>query len=182
MKVVKNMMDGMMPVMMKGLDKEDKMELMDKMMPHMLAGVSMVELMPKMMIQMLPVLVQELKDMGIQTENILPKLMGKIMPMMDMMDTQKMVAMRDKALEKMMQDEKMRKFMPECFIDMMPAMVPGFLEHFLKELPQEKREEFTKKMIHIFLNGVGEEGRKKIAQSSFNETPNQTSNAIAGLS
>ena len=61
MKVIKNVMDGMMPIMMKGLDKEDKMELMDKMMPRMLEGVNMLELMPKMMIQMLPMLIEEIK-------------------------------------------------------------------------------------------------------------------------
>ncbi len=49
MSVMKQMMEGMMPVMMKGVSSEEKQEMMLKMMPMMMADIDMAEMMPKMM-------------------------------------------------------------------------------------------------------------------------------------
>lgn len=168
MRIIKKTMNGMMPMMMKGLTKEEKMELMDNMMPMMLDGVNMLELMPKMTATMLPILIEELKQLD--TKDILPKLMGKALPamkeMMDMMDKDKMVKMQDRMLVKMMKDEKMKKFMPQTFVEMMPIMMPGCLNIFLRELPEKERNEYTKKMTSIFLQHLDKEDRKKLLQQN----------------
>lgn len=155
MSISKSMMDKMMPFMTKGLSKEDKMEMMGKMMPQMMEGVSMIELMPKMMVQLLPMFVDELKQMGIKTENILPKIIGKVLPkMMKLMNKDEMEKMKKQILANIMKDENLKNVIPQFFMEMMPIMVPDCLEAFMKELPVEKANAFKRKMVEIYSVGL----------------------------
>ena len=60
MKLMKSMMESMMPLMMKGISSEEKEDLMLKMMPMMMEDIDLTELLPRMMTAMLPAMLPEL--------------------------------------------------------------------------------------------------------------------------
>jgi hypothetical protein len=62
MKIMKSMMENMMPVVMKGISPEEKEDLMLKMMPMMMEDIDLAELLPRMMTTILPAMLPELLE------------------------------------------------------------------------------------------------------------------------
>jgi hypothetical protein len=74
----------------------------------------------------------------------MPKIMGKIMPiMMTPENMEKMVKMPEKMLPKMLENENIRKIMPE----MMNKVMPQCSEIMLPIVEKEKRIAFVSKII-----------------------------------
>ncbi|CAB5114620.1 hypothetical protein D3OALGA1CA_2189 [Olavius algarvensis associated proteobacterium Delta 3] len=154
MSVMKHMMNGMMPVMMKGVSSEEKQEMMLKMMPMMMADIDMAEMMPKMMAAMLPELLTMKSEFTSQDdagEKMLDR-MANVMPnMCELIDKKALAEKKDAMISKLMDREVFRERMPKCFAKGMPLMVRGFFEHFLPVLSKEKRQEFVSTVISMVL-------------------------------
>jgi hypothetical protein len=151
---MKQMMEGMMPVMMKGVSSEEKQELMLEMMPMMMADIDMAEMMPKMMAAMLPELLPKISETTSQDdagEKMLDR-MAKVMPnMCELIDKKALAEKKDAMVSKLMERESFRERMPKCFAKGMPLIVRGFFEHFLPVLSKEERQEFVSTVVGMVL-------------------------------
>ena len=185
-----SVMDRIMRSMVGGLSIEKKQEMMLKMMPMMMEDVNMAESMVKMVplmadqISLLDVfnLLKKLfprilKGVGSMAElagrwgEILPELMEKMMPLMElmmpkimarimpvMMTEQLMQGVEDCAermVPKMMADENLKSILPE----MMASIMPGCLENMLPHLSEETRAEFVPSMKSL----LGSSNEKALA-------------------
>ena len=154
MSVMKQIMEGMMPVMMKGVSSEEKQEMMLKMMPMMMADINMAEMMPKMMAAMLPELLPKISESASQDdagEKMLDR-MASVMPnMCELIDKKALAEKKDAMVSKLMEREGFRERMPKCFAKGMPLMVRGFFEHFFPVLSKEERQEFISALVSMML-------------------------------
>ena len=154
MSVMKQIMEGMMPVMMKGVSSEEKQEMMLKMMPMMMADIDMAEMMPKMIAAMLPELLTKISEFTSQDdagEKMLDR-MANVMPnMCELIDKKALAEKKDAMVSKLMDREGFRERMPKCFAKGMPLMARGFFEHFLSVLSKEERQEFVSTVISMML-------------------------------
>ena len=154
MSVMKKMMEGMMPVMMKGISSEEKQEMMLKMMPMMMEDIDMAEMMPKMMAALLPELLSKKSELSSQDdagEKMLDR-MANVMPnMCELIDKKALAEKKDAMVSKLMDREGFRERMPKCFAKGMPVMVRGFFEHFLPELSKEERQKFVSTVVSMIL-------------------------------
>ena len=154
MSVMKLMMEGMMPVMMKGVSSEEKQDLMLKMMPMMMADIDMAEMMPKMIAAMLPELLPKISEFKSQDDaggKMLDR-MANVMPnMCEVIDKKALAEKKDAMVSKLMEREGFRERMPKCFAKGMPLMVRGFFEHFLPVLSKEERKKFVSTVVSMML-------------------------------
>lgn len=160
MKAMKNMMEGMMPTMMKGVSSEEKQEMMLKMMPLMMEDIDMAEFMPKMMASMLPALLPQMLEMinDPKMGDRMLDAMSTMMPnMCGVIDKSALAEKKDAMVHKLMEREGFRKNMPACFAKGMPLMVRGCFEHFMPELSKEERIRFIGTLVQMmFLYGAGD--------------------------
>ena len=156
--MMNKMMEGMMPVMMKGVSSEEKQEMMLKMMPMMMADIDMAEMMPKMMAAMLPELLANIsKSMGQDDagEKKLDKI-AKVMPnMCELIDKKALAEKKDAMVSKLMEREGFRERMPKCFAKGMPVIVRGCFEHFFPVLTKEERKEFISAVVSMMVEYGG---------------------------
>ncbi|MBD3237425.1 MAG: hypothetical protein GF330_12030 [Candidatus Eisenbacteria bacterium] len=160
MKPMKRMMEGMMPVMIKGISPEERETLMLEMMPMMMKEVDLTELMPKMMASVLPAMLPQLLDQMHQEgagERMLDT-MAQVMPnVCETIDKEVLAQKKDAMLSKLMQREAFREKMPRCFIKGVPVMVRGCFEHFFPSLTKEERRAFISRMMRMMLEaGTGD--------------------------
>ena len=133
MTLMKSMMDSMMPVMLRGISKEEKEGLMLKMMPMMMEDIDLAELMPKMMTAMLPALLPELLA-SLSKEGAHAKLIelfATVMPnVCEVLDKPKLAEKKDALLTELMSHDQFREKMPKCFTAGFPIMFKGFIDNF----------------------------------------------------
>jgi hypothetical protein len=162
---MKNMMEGMMPVMMGGLSQEEKQELMLKMMPMMMEDMDFAELMPKMMTAALPTIIPELlasfsKD-GAHTK--LLELFATVMPnVCEVIDKPKLAEKKDALLAELMSHEMFRKKMPKCFTAGFPIMFKGFVDHFYPAIEEEERNAFIIQMVANLIQGLPQGDKERL--------------------
>lgn len=147
------MMDGMMDKMLADFTVEEKMEMMTTMMPKMMQDLPMLELMPKMMLDMMPLLFAEIRvypeRFGVKDFDFkifMRGMMEKVMPVMVKgVGPEKMVEMKEEFMATMMESTELAQLMPE----MKTKMMPGCMQDMLPRLPKDKRAEFAKHVIGI---------------------------------
>jgi hypothetical protein len=130
----------MVPLMADQISLLDVFNVLKKLFPLILKGVnSMAELMNRWD-EILPKLVRKMPElmgkMMPMMELIMPRFMARVMPLM--LTDQNMDRMEDCAermAPKMMEDENLRKIMPE----MMARIIPHCLENMLPYLSEEKK-------------------------------------------
>jgi hypothetical protein len=145
------MMDGMMGRFMADFSKEDKMELMSQMMPKMMEDINMLEMMPRMMVTMMPKMISEVKDIiedqDIDFKEFMAGTMNKVVPViMEGINKDSVVEHKEEMMSVMMDKDCIRQHMPQ----MQCRMMPGCTERMLPNLPKEQRIEFMQKMVDIF--------------------------------
>ena len=165
MKLMKGMMENMMPVMMKGISAEEKEDLMIKMMPMMMEDVNLAELLPKVMTAMLPTIFPELlaffsKD-GAHTKLI--ELFATVMPnVCEVIDKPKLAEKKDALLAELMSHETFREKMPKCFTAGFPIMFKGFVDHFYPAITKEERNAFINQMISNLIHNLPQDDKDKL--------------------
>ena len=165
MKLMKSMMETMMPVMMKGISAEEKEGLMLKMMPMMMEDIDLVELLPKMMTAMLPTMLPELLAFLSEDEAHakLLALFATAMPnVCEVLDKPKLAEKKDALLAELMLHETFKEKMPKCFTAGFPIMFKGFVDHFYPAITQEERNEFIRKMISNLMNSLPQGDKEKL--------------------
>jgi hypothetical protein len=168
MKIMKSMMENMMPVMMKGISPEEKEDLMLKMMPMMMEDIDLAELLPRMMTAMLPAMLPELlafltKD-GAHAK--LLELFATVMPnVCEVLDKPKLAEKKDAILAELMSHETFREKMPKCFTAGFPIMFKGFVDHFYPAITEEERNVFISQMISNLIESLPKGDKEKL----FNE-------------
>lgn len=165
MKLVKSMMDSMMPVMMNTLSPAEKEEMMLKMMPMMMDDIDLAELLPKMMVAMLPAMLPELLAF-LSKEGSHEKLLAlfaTVMPnVCEVIDKPKLAEKKDALLDELMSHETFREKMPKCFTAGFPIMFKGFVDHFYPAVTDEERNDFARQMITTLTASLSAEERQKL--------------------
>jgi hypothetical protein len=165
MKIMKSMMENMMPVMMKGISPEEKEDLMLKMMPMMIEDIDLAELLPRMMTAMLPAMLPELlafltKD-GAHAK--LLELFATVMPnVCEVLDKPKLAEKKDAILAELMSHETFREKMPKCFTAGFPIMFKGFVDHFYPAITEEERNVFINQMISNLIQSLPKGEKDKL--------------------
>jgi hypothetical protein len=165
MKIMKSMMENMMPVMMKGISPEEKEDLMLKMMPMMMEDIDLAELLPRMMTAMLPAMLPELlafltKD-GAHAK--LLELFATVMPnVCEVLDKPKLAEKKDAILAELMSHETFREKMPKCFTAGFPIMFKGFVDHFYPAITEEERNVFISQMISNLIQSLPKGDRERL--------------------
>ena len=165
MKIMKSMMESMMPVMMKGISPEEKEDLMLKMMPLMMEDIDLAELMPKMMTAMLPTVLPELLA-SLSEEGAHTKLLGffaTVMPnVCEVLDKPKLAEKKDALLAELMSHEVFKEKMPRCFTTGFPIMFKGFVDQFYPAITEEERDEFINHMITNLIHDLPQGHKEKL--------------------
>ena len=165
MKLMKSMMESMMPLMMKGISSEEKEDLMLKMMPMMMEDIDLTELLPRMMTAMLPAMLPELlaflsKD-GAHAK--LLELFATVMPnVCEVIDKPKLAEKKDALLAEFMSHEIFREKMPKCFTAGFPVMFKGFVDHFYPAITIKERNAFISQMISNLINSLSQNDKEKL--------------------
>jgi len=165
MKLMKSMMESMMPLMMKGISSEEKEDLMLKMMPMMMEDIDLTELLPRMMTAMLPAMLPELlaflsKD---GAHKKLLELFTTVMPnVCEVIDKPKLAEKKDALLAELMSYEIFREKMPKCFTAGFPVMFKGFVDHFYPAITIEERNAFISQMISNLVNSLSQNDKEKL--------------------
>jgi len=165
MKLMKSMMESMMPLMMKGISSEEKEDLMLKMMPMMMEDIDLTELLPRMMTAMLPAMLPELlaflsKD-GAHAK--LLELFATVMPnVCEVIDKPKLAEKKDAILAELMSHETFREKMPKCFTAGFPIMFKGFVDHFYPAITEEERNVFINQMISNLIQSLPKGEKDKL--------------------
>jgi hypothetical protein len=118
MKMMKSMMESMMPVMMKGISPEEKGELMLKMMPMMMEDMDLAELLPRMVTDIIPSILPELFEFLTKdgSHAKLLDLFATVMPnVCEVLDKPKLAEKKDALLGELMKTPVFREKMPGCF-------------------------------------------------------------------
>ncbi|MBD3257231.1 hypothetical protein GF377_02270 [candidate division GN15 bacterium] len=148
------MMDGMMDKMMSTFSNEEKQQLMAQMMPRMMADVNMLEMMPKMMLTMMPKMFDEVK--GIMAEQgkefdlmeIMPEVMGPFMStMLREVPAEKMVDHKEKMMAKVFEREDLRMAIPQR----QQQMMPGCMKRMMENIPYEEKLPYATHILEILV-------------------------------
>ena len=165
MTLMKSMMDSMMPVMLRGISKEEKEDLMLKMMPMMMEDIDLAELLPRMMTAILPAMLPKLlaflsKD---EAHAKLLELFATVMPnVCEVLDKPKLAEKKDAFLAKLMSHETFKEKMPKCFTAGFPIMFKGFVDHFYPAITEEERNAFISKMISNLIHSLPQGDKEKL--------------------
>jgi hypothetical protein len=165
MKVMKSMMESMMPVMMKGISPEEKGDLMLKMMPMMMEDIDLGGLLPKMMADMMPSILPELLEF-LTKDGSHEKLLGLFATAMpnicEVLDKPKLAEKKDNLLAELMSNDVFREKMPRCFMAGFPIMFEGFVNHFYPATTEEERKAFITQMLSKLIQGLPEGEMEKL--------------------
>jgi len=162
---MKSMMDSMMPVMLRGISKEEKEDLMLKMMPMMMEDIDLAELLPKMMTAMLPALLPELLA-ALSKEGAHAKLIelfATVMPnVCEVLDKPKLAEKKDALLTELMSHDQFREKMPKCFTAGFPIMFKGFIDNFYPVITEEERNAFISQIISNLTHDLSQDDKEKL--------------------
>jgi hypothetical protein len=165
MKMMKGMMETMMPVMMKGISPEEKEDLMLKMMPMMMEDIDLASLMPRMMTTMIPELLPELLAF-LSEEGAHEKLLGffaTVMPnVCEVIDKPKLAEKKDALLDELMSHQEFREKMPKCFTAGFPIMFKGFINHFYPAITEEERNAFISHMVSNLIGSLSQDEKEEV--------------------
>ncbi|MGI9571246.1 MAG: hypothetical protein ACR2PH_16260 [Desulfobulbia bacterium] len=165
MTLMKSMMDSMMPVMLRGISKEEKEDLMLKMMPMMMEDIDLAELLPKMMTAMLPALLPELLA-ALSKEGAHAKLIelfATVMPnVCEVLDKPKLAEKKDALLTELMSHDQFREKMPKCFTAGFPIMFKGFIDNFYPVITEEERNAFISQIISNLTHDLSQDDKEKL--------------------
>jgi len=165
MTLMKSMMDSMMPVMLRGISKEEKEDLMLKMMPMMMEDIDLAELLPKMMTAMLPALLPELLA-SLSKEGAHAKLIelfATVMPnVCEVLDKPKLAEKKDALLTELMSHDQFREKMPKCFTAGFPIMFKGFIDNFYPVITEEERNAFISQIISNLTHDLSQDDKEKL--------------------
>jgi hypothetical protein len=165
MKLMKSMMESMMPLMLKGISSEEKEDLMLKMMPMMMEDIDLTELLPRMMTAMLPAMLPELLAF-LSKDGAHAKLLehfATVMPnVCEVIDKPKLAEKKDALLADLMSHEIFREKMPKCFTAGFPVMFKGFVDHFYPAITIEERNAFISQMISNLINSLSQNDKEKL--------------------
>lgn len=165
MTLMKSMMDSMMPVMLRGISKEEKEDLMLKMMPMMMEDIDLAELLPKMMTAMLPALLPELLA-ALSKEGAHAKLIelfATVMPnVCEVLDKPKLAEKKDALLTELMSHDQFREKMPKCFTAGFPIMFKGFIDNFYPVITEEERNAFISQIISNLTHNLSQDDKEKL--------------------
>ena len=165
MKIMRSMMENMMPVMMKGISPEEKQDLMLKMMPMMIEDIDLAELLPRMMTAMLPAMLPELLAFLSQegAHAKLLELFATVMPnVCEVLDKPKLAEKKDALLVELMTHETFREKMPKCFTAGFPIMFKGFVDHFYPAITEEERDAFISQMFSNLFQSLPQGDRQRL--------------------
>jgi hypothetical protein len=162
---MKSMMDSMMPVMLRGISKEEKEGLMLKMMPMMMEDIDLAELLPKMMTAMLPALLPELLA-SLSKEGAHAKLIelfATVMPnVCEVLDKPKLAEKKDALLTELMSHDQFREKMPKCFTAGFPIMFKGFIDNFYPVITEKERNAFISQMISNLTHNLSQDDKEEL--------------------
>jgi len=165
MTLMKSMMDSMMPVMLRGISKEEKEDLMLKMMPMMMEDIDLAELLPKMMTAMLPALLPELLA-SLSKEGAHAKLIelfATVMPnVCEVLDKPKLAEKKDALLTELMSHDQFREKMPKCFTAGFPIMFKGFIDNFYPVITEKERNAFISQMISNLTHNLSQDDKEEL--------------------
>jgi len=165
MTLMKSMMDSMMPVMLRGISKEEKEDLMLKMMPMMMEDIDLAELLPKMMTAMLPALLPELLA-ALSKEGAHAKLIelfATVMPnVCEVLDKPKLAEKKDALLTELMSHDQFREKMPKCFTAGFPIMFKGFIDNFYPVITEKERNAFISQMISNLTHNLSQDDKEEL--------------------
>ncbi len=165
MTLMKSMMDSMMPVMLRGISKEEKEGLMLKMMPMMMEDIDLAELLPKMMTAMLPALLPELLA-SLSKEGAHAKLIelfATVMPnVCEVLDKPKLAEKKDALLTELMSHDQFREKMPKCFTAGFPIMFKGFIDNFYPVITEKERNAFISQMISNLTHNLSQDDKEEL--------------------
>lgn len=152
------MMDSMMDKMMSTFTAEEKQQMMAEMMPKMMADINMLEMMPKMMLTMMPKMIDEVKaimsEQGKEFDfmEVMPKVMGPFMStMLREMPADKMVEKKENMMTKMFERDDLKKAIPER----QQQMMPGCMKRLMENIPYEEKLNYATHILGILVtNGA----------------------------
>ena len=127
------------------------MEIMSQIMPKMMEGINMLEMMPRIMVTMMPRMISEVKDIiedqDIDLKEFMAGTMNTVVPViMEGINKDAVVEHKGEMMTVMMEKDCLRQHMPQIQCRMMP----GCVERMLPNLPKEQRIEFIHEMVDIF--------------------------------
>jgi len=168
------MMDSAMAKMMADMTTAEKQEMMATMMPKMMEGISMVEMMPKMMLTMMPMMFSEIKailaEQGQQIDlmEIMPRIMGPFMSgMLSVVPAEKMVEKKEQMFTRILEQRpELREKIPARQMEMMP----GCMRRLMENISYEEKLQYAEHVVGILVEKGGE-----------NLTPGERSTYLARL-
>ena len=164
------MMDNAMARMMGDMSTEEKQEMMATMMPKMMEGTSMVEMMPRMMLTMMPMMFDEIKGLlaeqgkEINLMEIMPKVMGPFMSgMLEVVPAEKMVDHKEKMMERMFdQHAGVREKVPARQMEMMP----GCMRRLMENISLEEKVGYAQHILGILVE-KGTENLNEVQREDY---------------
>ena len=160
MKMMKSMIESMMPIMMKGVTSDEKEEMMLKMMPMMMEDIDLAELIPKLMSTMLPLLIHQFLDLindDDTGENLLDTIAIVIPNICEVIDKKVLAEKKDCMIVNLMKREEFKERMPKCFMEGFPLIIKGCFEHFIGSLSKQDRQIFITTTIKLLMNHCTED-------------------------
>jgi hypothetical protein len=153
------MMDGMMDKMMSTFTAEEKQQMMEQMMPKMMADINMLDMMPKMMLTMMPKMIDEVKALlaeqgkSFDLTEVMPKVMGPFMlTMLREVPAEKMVEHKEHMMTKMHEREDLRLAIPER----QQQMMPGCMKRMMENIPYEEKAKYAPHLLGILVTNGSE--------------------------
>ena len=165
-----SMMNNAMDKMMGDLTEEEKQKMMLEMMPKMMEGINMLDMMPRMMLTMMPNMFQEVKDImaeqgkELDVKELLPKIMAPMMStMLEGIESEKMVQHKEEMMERIFPMANLHHKIPQRQMEMQP----GCIKRLMKNISIEDRIDYTVKILGIMVQegteGMGEEQKQKFS-------------------
>ncbi len=162
-----SMMNNAMDKMMGDLTEKEKQDMMLEMMPKMMEGINMLDMMPRMMLTMMPKMFQEVKDImaeqgkELDVKELMPKIMAPMMStMLEGVESEKMVAHKEEMMERIFPMADLHHKIPQRQMEMQP----GCIKRMMNNIPFEDRIGYSAKILGIMVEegtqGMGEEQKQ----------------------
>ena len=165
------MMNNAMDKMMGGMSAAEKQDMMAEMMPKMMEGVNMLDMMPRMMLTMMPRMLDEVKGIlaeqgkELDLKEFLPKIMAPMMStMLKGMDPEKMVQKKEEMMGRMFALADLDHKIPETQMKMQPGCIRRLMGH----ITPDERLAYTGHVLEIMIDegtkGLDEERKQAFRQ------------------
>ncbi len=163
-----SMMNNAMDKMMGEMTMEEKQKMMLEIMPKMMEGINLLDMMPRMMLTMMPRMFDEVKailaEQGkeLDVKELLPKIMAPMMStMLGGIEAEKMVQHKEEMMERIFPIADLNHKIPQRQMEMQP----GCIKRLMKNISFEDRIGYTVKILGIMAeegtSGMGEEQKQE---------------------